>query len=97
MNRQTSMLHIRVDDELKAEATKTLGTFGLSVSEAVRMFLTGVARDGGLPVGLTTDPEAYDAWFRARVREAMADDRPEIGHGDVMDEVQSVIDRSRGS
>ena len=34
----TSMLHVRVDDKLKAEATETLASMGLSVSDAVRVF-----------------------------------------------------------
>ncbi len=43
MAAQTSMLHIRVDDKLKADATETLANLGLSVSDAVRIFLTRVA------------------------------------------------------
>lgn len=60
MAAQTSMLHIRVDDKLKADATEKLANVGLSVSDAVRIFLTRVIKEGGLPVGLTTDPEAHD-------------------------------------
>ncbi|MBD4292498.1 type II toxin-antitoxin system RelB/DinJ family antitoxin, partial [Xanthomonas citri pv. citri] len=75
MATQTSMLHVRVDNDLKADATAKLATFGLTVSDAVRILLTRVAKEGGLPAGLTTDPEAHDAWFRAKVREAMMDTR----------------------
>ncbi|WP_113401186.1 type II toxin-antitoxin system RelB/DinJ family antitoxin [Rhizobium sp. SYY.PMSO] len=95
MAAHTSMLHIRVDDKLKADATETLANFGLSVSDAVRIFLTRVAKEGGLPAGLTTDPEAYDEWFRAKVREALADTRPSVPHRQVMDEAQALIDRKR--
>lgn len=92
---QTSMLHVRVDDQLKAEATEKLALFGLTVSDAVRILLTRVAQEGGLPAGLTTDPEAHDAWFRAKVREAMMDTRPTVPHQQVMDETQALIDRKR--
>lgn len=95
MAAQTSMLHIRVDDKLKAEATETLANFGLSVAEAVRMFLTRVTKEGGLPIGVTTDPDAHDAWFREKVREAMADTSPGIPHQQVMSEAQALIDRKR--
>lgn len=95
MAAHTSMLHIRVDDKLKADATETLANFGLSVSDAVRIFLTRVAKEGGLPAGLTTDPEAHDEWFRAKVREALADTRPSLPHRQVMDEAQALIDRKR--
>lgn len=95
MAAQTSMLHVRVDDQLKADATQKLALVGLTVSDAVRILLTRVAKEGGLPAGLTTDPEAHDAWFRAKVREALAYTRPDVPHQQVMDEAQAMIDRKR--
>lgn len=95
MGAQTSMLHVRVDDKLKADAAEKLAGFGLSISDAVRILLTRVAKEGGLPPGLTTDPEAHDAWFRAKVREALADTRPTVPHQNVMGEAQALIDRKR--
>lgn len=92
---QTSMLHIRVDDKLKADAAEKLAHIGLTVSDAVRILLTRVAKEGGLPVGLTTDPEAHDAWFRAKVRDALADTRPMVPHQQVMDEAQALIAKKR--
>ena len=92
---RTSMLHVRVDDKLKAEAAEKLANVGLTVSDAVRILLTRIAKEGGLPAGLTAEPEAYEAWFRAKVREAMDDTRPAIPHQKVMDEAQALIDRKR--
>lgn len=91
----TSMLHVRVDDEIKADATEKLASFGLTISDAVRILLTRITKEGGLPVGLTADPEAYDVWFRAKVQEALADARPTVSHLQVMDEAQALIDRKR--
>lgn len=48
-----------------------------------------------MPAGLTTDPEAYDAWFRAKAQEALDDTRPPVPHRQVMDEAQALIDRKR--
>ncbi|WP_323991494.1 type II toxin-antitoxin system RelB/DinJ family antitoxin [Nguyenibacter sp. L1] len=95
MATQTSMLHVRIDDRLKAEATEKLADLGLTVSDAVRILLTRVVKDGGLPPGLTADPEAYDAWFRTKVHEALADTRPSVPHRQVMDDAQALIDRKR--
>ena len=89
----SSMLHVRIDDELKADAAEKLSNFGLTVSDAVRILLTRVVKEGGLPAGLLVDPEAHDAWFRAKVKEALADSQPTIPHQQVMDEVQALIDR----
>lgn len=87
----TSMLHVRVDNKLKAEAAEKLSDIGLTVSDAVRILLTRVVNEGGLPVALTADPEAYDQWFRAKVLEALADTRSSMGHKQVMDEAQAII------
>jgi len=92
---QTSMLHVRVDNKLKADAAEKLASFGLTVSDAVRILLTRVAKEGGLPIGLTADPETYDAWFRAKVQEALDDTRPTTAHHQVMDEAQALIDKKR--
>jgi DNA-damage-inducible protein J len=92
---QTSMLHVRIDDRLKTEATARLADVGLTVSDAVRILLTRVAKEGGLPAGLATDPEAHDAWFRAKVQEAMRDTRPPLTHQQVMGEAQEAINRKR--
>nr|WP_296720311.1 hypothetical protein [Tistrella sp.] len=53
-------------------------------------FWTGVGiRD------LAADAKAHDAWFRAKVLEALDDDRPAVSHDRVMDEAQALIDRKR--
>jgi len=95
MPAQTSMLHVRVDDHLKARAAEALEGVGLTLSDAVRILLTRVAAEGGLPAGLTADPDAYDAWFRAKVREALDDPRPSVPHAQAMQDVQDAIDRKR--
>jgi DNA-damage-inducible protein J len=83
MAAQTSMLHIRIDDQLKTAASEKLAAFGLTVSDAVRILLTRVVREGGLPAGLTMDDDAYNAWFRAKVQEAIDDPRPRVSNEDV--------------
>jgi DNA-damage-inducible protein J len=89
------MLHVRVDDKLKTAAAEKLAKFGLTVSDAVRILLTRVAKEGALPAGLAADPKAYDEWFRAKVLEALADTRPAVPHDQVMRDAQALIDRKR--
>ena len=95
MPAQTSMLHVRVDDHLKSQAANALAGVGLTLSDAVRILLTRIAAEGGLPAGLTADPDAHDAWFRAKVREALDDTRPAAPHAQVMQEAQALIDAKR--
>ncbi|MCO6387691.1 MAG: type II toxin-antitoxin system RelB/DinJ family antitoxin [Aliihoeflea sp.] len=92
---QTSMLHVRVDDKLKEDAGAKLANVGLTLSDAVRILLTRISKEGGLPAGLAVDPEAHDTWFRAKVQEALDDKRPTIPHRQVIEEAQALIDSRR--
>jgi DNA-damage-inducible protein J len=84
MTAKTSMLHVRIDDAIKAKASDTLASFGLTVSDAVRILLTRVVSEGALPVGLTVDEASYDKWFRGKVLEALESTGPTISHEDAM-------------
>lgn len=46
---KTETLHIRVNENVKANAEETLERLGISISEAVNMFLCQVDLTGGLP------------------------------------------------
>ena len=62
----TSMVHVRVDEHIKAQATETLAGMGLSVSDAVRVFLTRVVAEQQLPFSV----KAPNAETRAAMAEA---------------------------
>jgi DNA-damage-inducible protein J len=65
MTVHSSMLHIRVDDETKEKAADALNAMGLSVSEAVRLFLRRVVAEQAFPLELKTP--------NARTRAAMGE------------------------
>jgi DNA-damage-inducible protein J len=65
MSAQTSMLHVRVDSELKEQATETLAAMGLTVSDAVRILLRRVVTDQAFPLEL----KAPNAETRAAMEE----------------------------
>lgn len=52
MTARTSMLHIRVGDEIKDQASQALTAMGLSMSDAVRLFLRRVVIDQAFPLEL---------------------------------------------
>ena len=62
----TTMVHVRIDENIKAQATETLASMGLTVSDAVRVFLTRVVADKELPFAL----KAPNATSRAAITEA---------------------------
>ena len=62
----TSMVHVRVDENIKAQATETLAAMGLSVSDAVRVFLMRVVAEQQMPFAI----KAPNAETRAAMAEA---------------------------
>ncbi len=64
----TEMLHVRVDEETKRRATAALELMGLSISEAVRVFLHRVAVEQAIPFAI----KVPNAATRAAMEEARA-------------------------
>ena len=64
----STMLHVRVDDEIKTQASEALAAMGLSVSDAVRILLTRVVNDQAFPLEL----KVPNAQTRAAMEEARA-------------------------
>ncbi len=62
----TTMVHVRVDEKVKAQATETLAAMGLSVSDAVRVFLMRVVAEQQMPFAL----KVPNAETRAAMAEA---------------------------
>jgi DNA-damage-inducible protein J len=71
MSNQTSMLHIRVDDDIKEQAAAALAAMGLSMSDAVRLFLRRVVVDQAFPLELKV-PNAETQAAMAESRAMMA-------------------------
>jgi len=82
MPTHTSMLHIRVDDDIKEQATQALTAMGLSVSDAVRLFLHRVVVEQAFPLELKVPnaetlaamQESRDMMSARRARFACADE-----------------------
>jgi DNA-damage-inducible protein J len=74
----TVLVQARIDPEVKERAAEVLEALGMTLSDAVRILLTRTAREGALPIELTVDEAAYDAWFRKKVEEALDDQRPSL-------------------
>jgi DNA-damage-inducible protein J len=64
----STMLHVRVDDEIKTQASEALAAMGLSVSDAVRILLKRVVTDQAFPLEL----KVPNAQTRAAMEEARA-------------------------
>lgn len=71
MSANSTMLHVRIDEELKQDATEILEKFHLTISDAVRMLMKRVVVEKSLPIALLADKETYEVWFQAQLVEAM--------------------------
>ena len=74
----TTMVHVRVEERIKAQATKALAAMGLSVSDAVRVLLMRVAAEKQLPFAL----KVPNAKTRAAMEEARAIGRARFATAD---------------
>ena len=62
----TAMVHVRVNEQIKTQAAETLATMGLTVSDAVRVFLTRVVAEQQMPFALKVpNAETREAMLRA--------------------------------
>ena len=68
MSADTGMIHVRMDNELKARASETLAAIGLSTSDAVRLLFHRIIADQAFPLEL----KVPNAETRAAMAEAEA-------------------------
>ena len=61
----SSMLHVRMDEEVKAQASEALAAMGLSASDAVRLLFHRIVADQAFPLELKVPNK--------ETREAMAE------------------------
>ena len=63
-------LQIRIDDTLRRQASATAQEMGLDLSSAIRMFLTQMVKENGLPFRPTNDP-FYSSSNRAALHNSL--------------------------
>lgn len=51
-----SQISLRIDDDIKSNAERTLNDIGLSMSAAITIFLKTVIRENKIPFELSADP-----------------------------------------
>jgi len=75
------MLHIRVDDDIKDQANQALMAMGLTMSDAVRLFLRRVVVDQSFPLELKV-PNAQTQAAMQESRAMMATRRARFASAD---------------
>jgi len=78
-----TMLHVRINDELKADASAALDAMGLSLSDAVRILLTRIVADQAFPLELKV-PNAETRAAMAEADEIIRSRRARFGTGEAL-------------
>lgn len=92
MATHTSMLHIRVDDEIKEQATQALTAMGLSMSDAVRLFLHRVVAEQAFPLEL----KVPNAATRTAMEESRAMMAARTQHFESADQLWADLEKNSG-
>ena len=79
----TTMVHVRVDENIKAQAAETLASMGLTVSDAVRVFLTRVVADKELPFAVKA-PNTRSRAAMAQANEIIKSRRARFKNSDAL-------------
>ena len=90
MTRYTT-LHIRVENEIKAQASEELAAMGLSVSDAVRILLKRVVKDQAFPLEL----KVPNAQTRAAMEEAREIYKERAARFDATDALINDLEKAR--
>ena len=88
----TSMLHVRIDDDLKAKAVQALDAIGLSMADAVRLLFHRIVAEQAFPLELKVpNAETLAAMEESRqmMREGKARSSP------ISDDLSSISSKKR--
>ncbi len=88
---QSTMLHVRVDEEIKTQASEALAAMGLSVSDAVRILLKRVVNDQAFPLEL----KVPNSQTRAAMDEARAISKAHAARFDSVEALMHDLEKAR--
>jgi len=87
----TTMVHVRVDQKTKEQAAETLASMGLTVSDAVRVFLMRVVADQAMPFAL----EVPNSTTRSAMAEAEELVQTRLGRFETADDLMHELDNKK--
>ncbi len=88
----TSLVQVRIDDELKAQATAIYDALGIDLSTAVRMFLKRSVMVNGVPFNMTLPKQDFKAERAVRALQELSDAAALNGTSEMtLDEINSEI------
>ena len=92
----SSVMQVRIDDELKSQASAVYNELGLDLPTAIRMFLKRSVVVGGVPFSMTLPRRDYKAERAVRAMQSLSDAAQKNGTADMtLDEINAEIAATR--
>ncbi len=92
----TTLVQVRIDDELKNQATAVYDALGIDLSTAVRMFLKRSVMVNGVPFNMTLPKNDYKAERAARALQELSNAAVENGTSEMsLEEINAEIEAVR--
>ena len=92
----TTLVQVRVDDDLKNQATAVYDALGIDLSTAVRMFLKRQVMVNGVPFSMTLPKNSYKAQQAVMALKELSDAAQENGTSEMsLDEINAEIESFR--
>lgn len=92
----TTLVQVRVDDDLKNQATAVYDALGIDLSTAVRMFLKRSIMVNGIPFNMTLPKSDFKAERAARALQELSNAAIENGTSEMtLEEINAEIDAVR--
>lgn len=92
----SSLIQLRIDEKLKAEATDIYERLGLDLSTAIRIFLTRSVEEKGIPFNMKLKDENYRAEAAIKAMREISKKAEEDGIADMtLDEINAEIYAAR--
>ena len=92
----TSLVQIRIDDELKAEATMIYEQLGIDLPTAIRMFLKRSVLEHGIPFSMHLPKAEYKAEEAVKAMQTMSAMAQNNGISDMtLEEINEEINAAR--
>lgn len=92
----SSVMQVRIDDDLKAKAAAVYDDLGLDLPTAIRMFLKRSVVVNGVPFSMTLPRQAYKAERAVRAMQSLSEEAQRNGTADMtLDEINAEIAAAR--
>ena len=92
----SSLIQVRVEDDLKKEATELFNELGIDLSNAIRMFLRASVAKGGIPFEIKSKRTIEIEEAAARAIEAIQEQSEKNGNCNMtLDEINEIIRLAR--